>query len=216
MRALTPGSKTKTESRDAASPSKTDEKIDRDLKAALKQGDAKRIAAALKDVVRASRAPPEAAAAIPDGFLRLSEATHLLAQGVWGGFSRPAAVRTLKRQPAYNRTSLGFGPWREEAGKRLRTAATKGNLTVYIFGGAQAAANNLNSSPVVLPSILIGGLISARRNIPDRAIRSSLKLAHGDINYSDCSNSGFCWCVLRSLTIGIGHNAPRANGHRSD
>jgi hypothetical protein len=159
---------------------KTPKKIDRNLKAALKKGDAKRIAAALEEVVTAARSSPGETTTIPDGFLRLSTATHRLAQGIWGGFRRPAPVRTLKKKPAYKRSSLGFGPWREEAGKRVRKAAIDGKLTIYVFGGDEAAANNLPSNPVVLRSTLIRQLIPARKGLPDRTIRSSLKFADGD------------------------------------
>lgn len=69
---------------------------------------------------------------LPEGFLRFSDAVDLLAQGIWGGLQRPIPVRKFKRQ--YKKTSVGFGPWKEKAGKCLRSAALDGKVPVYVFG----------------------------------------------------------------------------------
>jgi hypothetical protein len=116
---------------------------------------------------------------IPDGYLLLSEAVARLAQGMWGGLRAPAPLRAIK--PKYKRTvSLGFGPWTQEAAKRLRAAAADGKINVFTFVGAQAKENNLDPNPVALPIIVLDRLIPGRESLPDRPIRSSLKIAGGD------------------------------------
>jgi hypothetical protein len=116
---------------------------------------------------------------VPDGFLRLSDAVNRLAQGIWGGMPRPAPLRAIK--PEHKRGgSLGFGPWKEEAGKLLRTAATEGKLPVYISGVSQPTINNSDPQPVVLPTAVLSRMIPTRGGLSDHPIRISLKIAGGD------------------------------------
>src|SRR6516225_7659968 len=83
--------------------------------------------------VRARRRKP---LSVPDGFLRFSDAISRLAEGMWGGLRGPAPVRAIKR--IEKRASIGFGPWREQAGQRLTAAVKKGRLAVYVFAEPQA------------------------------------------------------------------------------
>jgi hypothetical protein len=66
----------------------------------------------------------------PDGFMFISDAIARLANAMWGGLRRPVPVRVMKR--TYKRASIGFGPWREQAGQRLRIAAMDAELAVYV------------------------------------------------------------------------------------
>jgi hypothetical protein len=116
---------------------------------------------------------------IPDGFLRFSDAVNRFAQGIWGGLRRPAPLRSITPKNR-RKVSLGFGPWVQEAGKRLRAAASEGKVVVYIFVGAQTSESNLDPNPVVLPTVVLSRLIPARESLPDRAIRPSLRIAGGD------------------------------------
>jgi hypothetical protein len=74
---------------------------------------------------------------VPDGFLRFSDAISRLAEGMWGGFRGPAPMRAIKRIEK-REASIGFGPWREQAGQRLTAAVKKGRLAVYVFAKPQA------------------------------------------------------------------------------
>jgi hypothetical protein len=115
---------------------------------------------------------------VPDGFLRISDAAHRLAKGIWGGVPRPAPLRDIS--PELKRgVSLGFGPWKEKAGQLLSAAATEGKLTVYVFAGA--ANNNLDPNPVALPRAVLSSLIPVRGGLPYRPNRRSTKIAGGDL-----------------------------------
>ena len=79
---------------------------------------------------------------IPDGFLRLSDAVNQLGRGIWGGMRRPAPLRAMKPEDRRG-VSVGFGPWKEEAGRQLRTAVIEGKIAVYVFASSQSAIDNL-------------------------------------------------------------------------
>jgi hypothetical protein len=67
----------------------------------------------------------------PEDFLRISCAVNRLSDGMWGGLRRPDPVAAIKQDQ--KKLSLGFGPWGEKAGRRLRAAAVRGKLTIYVF-----------------------------------------------------------------------------------
>jgi hypothetical protein len=116
--------------------------------------------------------------AIPDGFLSVSEAVSVLARGMWGGLRRPDPVRQLKKQ--YRKVSVGFGPWKEEAARRFRTAAIAGNVQVYVFAKTSRSASHVETVPVALSIKVLERLIAPRGGVPDHAVRPSLKTAGGD------------------------------------
>jgi hypothetical protein len=115
---------------------------------------------------------------IPDGFLRLSDAVDRLAQGIWGGLRRPAPVRAAKRED--KRARIGFGPWKQEAGKRLRRAAIDGKLAIYAFAKPLTAANNQSQMPVAVSPTVLRRLIASRETLPDHPFRPTLKTTAGD------------------------------------
>jgi hypothetical protein len=97
---------------------------------------------------------------IPNGFLRLSDAVSLLAQGIWGGLRRPIPVRKLKRK--YKKASVGFGRWREEAGKLLTTAVVRGKVALYMFGNPQAEIGRPGPELKLVQPAAAGRLIATR------------------------------------------------------
>jgi hypothetical protein len=115
--------------------------------------------------------------AIPDGFFRISEAVSVLARGMWGGLRRPDPVRQLKRCKRYRNASVGFGPWKEHAGRCFRTAAIKGNVQVYVFAKTSRSASHNETKPVPLSIEVLERLIAPRGGVPDHAVRPSLKTA---------------------------------------
>jgi hypothetical protein len=128
---------------------------------------------------------------LPDGFLRLSDATSRLAEGMWGGLSRPDPLAPIKRihKRPYKNLSIGWGPWRERAGRRLRAAAVKGTLVVYVLANLGALlekeANILRFpeqlEPMVVPVMVLKRLIAtARGSLPDHPIALSIKTTGGN------------------------------------
>jgi hypothetical protein len=118
--------------------------------------------------------------AIPDGFLSVSEAVSVLARGMWGGLRRPDPVRQLKRYEQYRNASVGFGPWKEEAARRFKTAAIEGNVQVYVFAKTNRSASHIKTILVPLPVEVLERLIAPRGGLPDHAVRPSLKTVGGD------------------------------------
>lgn len=118
--------------------------------------------------------------AIPDGFLSVSEAVSVLARGMWGGLRRPDPVRQLKRYKQYRNASVGFGPWKEEAARRFKTAAIEGNVQVYVFTKTNRSASDVETVPVPLSIEVLKRLIAPRGGVTDHAVRPSLKTAGGD------------------------------------
>lgn len=137
-------------------------------------------------------------AMVPDGFLRFSDAVHRLTQGVWGGLRRPellgeidpknlrggGGVFTLPDGEKWavkpeGRGSIGFGPWKETAGRLLTKAANEGKLKVYIFSDNQTEINESSRVPLILSTAVVSKMIRSRGSLPDHAIRPSLRLAGG-------------------------------------
>src|SRR2546430_202195 len=118
---------------------------------------------------------------VPDGFLRFSDALSRLAEGMWGGLRRPAPVRAIKR--IQKRASIGFGPWREQAGQCLTAAVKNGRLAVYVFAEPQALFKSRalarrspqELEPVTVPVSVLARLSTTRGSLPDHPIRPSIK-----------------------------------------
>lgn len=84
--------------------------------------------------------PPHTVTEVSANFLPLSEAVNRLADGMWGGLQRPEPVAVIKQ--SYKKLSVGFGPWREKAGRLFRVAAVKGKLTIYILAKNQVRSDD--------------------------------------------------------------------------
>jgi hypothetical protein len=123
---------------------------------------------------------------VPADFLSLSEAVNRLAEGMWGGLRRPEPVAAIKQD--YKKLSVGFGPWREKAGRRLRVAAVKGKLVIYVLASprVRSADHDLTGvsptkpEPEAVPVPVIKRLILSRGSLPDHSIRPTIKTAEGD------------------------------------
>lgn len=132
--------------------------------------------------------PPHSVTEVSADFLPLSEAVNRLADGMWGGLQRPEPVVVIKR--SYKKLSVGFGPWREKAGRLLRDAAVKGKLAIYILAKNQVRPDDYDltgeasakPAPGSVPVSVIRQLIPSRGSLPDHPIRPSMKTAEGNEN----------------------------------
>ena len=123
----------------------------------------------------------------PKDFLRISCAVNRLSDGMWGGLPRPDPVAAIKQEPDHKKLLLRFGPWREQAGRRLRAAAVKGKLAIYVFANPQVRSEDHSLAvcspekiePVAVPVPVVKRLIASRGSLPDHPIRPSLKTADG-------------------------------------
>ena len=152
---------------------------------------------------------------LPVCFLRFSDAVSRLAQGMWGGLPRPIPVRRIKGHKQYKNVSVVFAPWKEQAGRRLSTAAIEGDLPVYIFACSNAQSDTPNAQPairepVVLPRQLLGRLITTRGCFPDHPIRPSMKTAGGDKAIHELLNTGII--LVRSKEFETWYRSERDKG----
>jgi hypothetical protein len=123
----------------------------------------------------------------PEGFLRFSDAVNLLAKGIWGGLRQPAPVQKFKRK--YKKASIGFGPWRQEAARRLTMAAINGKVPAYVFGSPQVDTGRPGPEMTLVPKLVLGQLILIRGSLPDHP-RVSMKSAGGDGKLYRALNTG--------------------------
>jgi hypothetical protein len=155
------------------------------------------------------------AVSVPDGFLRLSDAICRLAEGMWGGLRRPALVGAIKR---IERASIGFGPWREQAGRRLTAAVKKGKLAVYVFAEPQALFKRRplarrspqQLEPVTVPVSVLARLTTTRGSLADHPIRPSIKTAEGDEKLFGLLTVGVL--VIRASDFDVWYRSERAKG----
>lgn len=133
----------------------------------------------------------------PKDFLRISCAVNRLSDGMWGGLRQPDPVADIKQDQ--KKLSVGFGPWGERAGQRLRVAAIKGKLVIYVFAKPQVRSEDRSLTdyspekvePVAVPVNVVKRLISSRGGLPDHPIRPSIKTAEGNEK------------LFASLTVGL-------------
>jgi hypothetical protein len=161
----------------------------------------------------------------PPGFLFFSEATNRLAAGMWGGLPQPIPIRQTKQthikdfhikdfekrtkrirkkgQHPWRRLSLGFGPWCEQARKRLTGAAIDEELLVYITAE--------NAEPVVVPAGVLAILPKSRGGLGDIPFRVSLKTITAEISKPKSATHSSIWpirnareseALFRMLTTG--------------
>jgi hypothetical protein len=150
----------------------------------------------------------------PDGFLRFSDAVTQLAEGMWGGLRQAEPVRTIKK--IAKKASIGFGPWREGAGKRLTTAARKGEVAVYAVADRQRPFEHLVSPPDVrakpegLPISVLKRLITSRGTLSDYPIRPSIRTADGDHKLFELLTVGVL--LVRANDFAVWYRSERAKG----
>ena len=151
-----------------------------------------------------------------NGFLRVSDASNRLAGGMWGGLPRPEPVVKTKRNN--NNVSVGFAPWREEAGQRLWAAVVNGELAVYVVTGPQVQSNDGNSielspekfEPVAIPVNVLKRLITPRGVLPDRPIRPTIRTAEGNEKLFALLTGGLL--VVRKSDFDIWYRSESAKG----
>jgi hypothetical protein len=120
----------------------------------------------------------------PAGFVHFSDAITRLAGGMWGGMKQAEPVRTIKR--VAKKASIGFGPWSEQAGKRLTAAVGRGELEVFVIASRHQSSKNsivrqhVPGKPQRVPISVLKRLIKSRGSLTDSPIRPSIKAAEGD------------------------------------
>jgi hypothetical protein len=158
---------------------------------------------------------------VPDGFLRFSDAISRLAEGMWGGLRGPAPMRAIKRvvkRIEKKEASIGFGPWREQAGHGLTAAVKKGRLAVYVFAKPQALFKSRalarrspqELEPVTVPVSVLARLSTTRGSLPDHPIRPSIKTAEGDEKLLGLLTVGVL--VIRAGDFDVWYRSERAKG----
>jgi hypothetical protein len=153
---------------------------------------------------------------LPNDFLRISCAVNRLSDGMWGGLRRPDPVAAIKQDQ--KKLSLGFGPWGEKAGRRLRAAAVKGKLAIYVLAKPQVRSedHSLTESslekiePVVVPVNVVKRLIISRGSLPDHPIRPSIKTADGNQKLFALLTVGLL--VVRTSDFDVWYQSERAKG----
>jgi hypothetical protein len=145
---------------------------------------------------------------VPDGYLRLSHAVKRLYRGVWGTLPRPEPLQTMS--PEFRRKVPGWGPWKEDAGSILTTAATEGKLPLYVSTESCAAINNVESQPTLLPTTVVSRMIPIRGSLPDHPLRLSLKIACGDHKILEKLQVGLL--LVRTEEFDKWYRAERAKG----
>jgi hypothetical protein len=143
--------------------------------------------------------------AVPDGFLRFSEAVALLALGMWGGLTRSEPVRELKRQ---YRTPA-FGPWKERAGQHLTLAALNEQIPIYVFGRPQVEAGRPRPEMTQVPGAVLGRLIKIRSSFPDHP-RASMKAVGGNGELYRALNTGVL--IVRTSDFDAWYRRERQKG----
>src|SRR5260370_19291809 len=153
---------------------------------------------------------------LPNGFLRISYAVNRVADGMWGGLQRPDPVAAIKQDQ--KKLSLGFGPWREKAGRRLRAAAVRGKLAIYVFAKPQVRSEDHNLTdcspekiePVAVPVNVVRGLLASRGGLPDHPIPPSLKTVQGNEKLFALLTVGLL--VVRASDFDVWYQSERAKG----
>jgi len=153
---------------------------------------------------------------VPADFLPLSRAIDRLANGIWGGLQRPEPVASIKQEQ--KKLSLGFGPWREKAGRRLRAAAEKGKLVIYVLAirpvrsedHSLTACSPEKIEPVAVPVNVVKRLIASRGSLPDHPIRPSIETADGNQKLFALLTVGLL--VVRTSDFDVWYQSERAKG----
>ena len=97
-------------------------------------------------------------------------------------FMPPEELKTIRRQNPKLRVK--HGPWRQEAGRDLLAAATKGQLNVYVVPDLELISRRqgtrLHATTMRVPPAVIKRFITVRGTLPDHAYRPSLKTTEGN------------------------------------
>jgi hypothetical protein len=138
---------------------------------------------------------------IPDGFLRMRDVVAELIKGMYATFRQPKPIHKIKR--VHQKASVVFGPWKQHAAERIRTAACNGDLPLYV-------ALSADQPPTKLHPDVVGRLITVRGGLPEHPIRPSLKTVHGDTRLLKLLSSGLL--LLRRHNFEAWYKAERRKG----
>jgi hypothetical protein len=135
---------------------------------------------------------------------------------MWGGLQRPDPVAAIKQDQ--KKLSLGFGPWGEKAGRRLRATAVRGKLAIYVFAKPQVRSEDHNLTdcspekiePVAVPVNVVRQLIASHGGLPDHPIRPSIKIAEGNEKLFALLTVGLL--VVRASDFDVWYQSERAKG----
>jgi hypothetical protein len=151
----------------------------------------------------------------PHGYLRFSHAVSRLADGIWGGLPRPVAVVEIKE--IWRDVSVVFGPWREQAGKRLTAAVMNEELAVYMVADPRSEEAALKpcapkqTEPLALPLNLLRQLLTNSRGIlTDHVIRPMLKTVEHNLTLFHLLTEGLL--VVRASDFDVWYRSERGKG----
>jgi hypothetical protein len=112
------------------------------------------------------------------GLLLISEAMARLEAGMFGGdLKRPAEVQMAKK--TYPGASIGWGPPKKDAAKRIHEAITQGKLPVFVL--ADLAEGEVHRAPLQVPLGVLKRMIVTRGGLPDHAVQPMRIFAKGTV-----------------------------------
>jgi hypothetical protein len=157
---------------------------------------------------------------VPSGFLLISDAVDILAQGMWGGYRRPHPVVAHKQDRARRDDSVTFGPRREKAAKRLRASAIAGKLRVHAIANLRRPPKTTTLvAPKVydveiepIPSSVLKRLITWRGGFPDQALRPTTKTTGGNEKLLALLTRGMGILAVREQEFRRWYRCERAKG----
>jgi hypothetical protein len=157
---------------------------------------------------------------LPSGFLPISDAVNILAQGMWGGYRRPHPVVAYKRVRARRDDSVTFGRRKEKAAKRLRASAIAGKLQVYVIANLRqppetttlVAPRAYNVQMASVPTSVLERLITWRGGFPDQALRPTIKTTGGDEKLLALLTRGMGVLAVREQEFRKWYRCERAKG----
>jgi hypothetical protein len=124
--------------------------------------------------------------AVPDGYVRFSDAVNRLTKSMYGNLPRPGIVAKFKQ--AYPGESIGPGWWRTRAAARLTAAARTGEFAVYLLARPRVLAEQCgvarhvaaDPGPTSVPVEVLNRLLTSRGGLADHPIRPTLRTAGGN------------------------------------
>ncbi len=102
-------------------------------------------------------------------FILISEAVARLEAGMYGGIERPEFVQAAKKD--YPGASIGCGPQKEDAAKRIYDAIMQRKLLVFVM--AASAEGEIQRTPLPVPVDLLKQMIKKRGGLPDQAVAAA-------------------------------------------
>jgi hypothetical protein len=111
-------------------------------------------------------------------FCLISEAVARLEAGMFGGLRRSEAVVAAKT--SYPGASIGWGPQKEDAAKRIYKAVMQGELSVLVL--PDSTDDEALGAPLQVPPDVLGKMMRTRGGLPDRIIRPMRTFANTTVS----------------------------------